>query len=169
MQKNKGDAFLFPRRNRIVAGLCDAVVVIESGLKGGSLITARLAADYQREVFALPGRPSDVKSQGCNALIKQHRAALFESGDEIAAHMGWERPTVVSPERTTAARTKKPPTVLTAAEATLLHHINSSESPSIDQLKAWTETKPQDLAAALINLELGGLIVSLPGNRYQSV
>lgn len=169
MQKNKGDAFLFPRRNRIVAALCDAVVVIESGLKGGSLITARLAADYQREVFALPGRPSDVKSQGCNALIKQHRAVLFESGDEIAAHMGWERPTVVSPERTTAARTKKPPTVLTAAEATLLHHINSSESPSIDQLKAWTETKPQDLAAALINLELGGLIVSLPGNRYQSV
>jgi len=170
MQHNSGEAYLFPKRNRIVAGLSDAVIVMESGIKGGSLITARLAADYGREVFALPGRPSDVKSQGCNALIKQHRAVLFESGDEIAAWMGWEKSALATtPEKPTAVKKKMPPTALSTVEAALLDHIHNSPSPTIDQLKEWTHVNPQGLAAALINLELGGLIVSLPGNRFQSI
>ncbi|MFM7646348.1 MAG: DNA-processing protein DprA [Sphingomonadales bacterium] len=168
MTKNKGDTYLFPRRNRIVAGCCDAALIIESGIQGGSLITAGLAADYGREVFALPGRPSDPKSQGCHRLIKQQRAMLFESGDEVAAWMGWEKSNEILRPKNVREKNTSAPTALTATEVKLLHHISSAAILTIDQLKDWTKSEPQGLAAALINLELAGLIVSLPGNRYQS-
>lgn len=169
MTKNKGDAYLFPRRNRIVAGSCDAVVVIESEKKGGSLITAGLATDYGREVFAIPGRITDPKSQGCHALIKQQKALLIESGDDIANWMGWQKTTNTRVPEQKCKKKYTPPTALTTAEARLLNYISTIETPSIDQLNEWNQNEPQALAAALLNLELAGLIVSLPGNRYQPV
>ena len=169
MTKNNGDAYLFPRRNRIVAGCSDAVVVIESGKKGGSLITAELATGYGREVFALPGRPSDPKSQGCHALIKQQKAMLVETGDDIAHWMGWQKTPTPAGSAQQSKKNKLPPTALTTSEARLLHYIGTTEVRTIDQLKEWNQNEPQALAAALLNLELAGLIVSLPGNRYQSV
>jgi DNA processing protein len=167
MTKNKGDTYLFPRRNRIVAGCCDTALIIESGIKGGSLITAGLASDYGREVFALPGRPSDPKSQGCHRLIKQQRAILFETGDEVAAWMGWEKSNELTQQKNAKRKNTEAPTALNTAEARLLHYISNATILTIDQLKDWSQYEPQELAAALINLELAGLIVSLPGNRYQ--
>ena len=169
MTKNNGDTYLFPRRNRIVAGCSDAVLVVESGTKGGSLITAELATDYGRELFAIPGRPNDPKSQGCHALIKQHKAHLVESGDDLAICMGWEKITTDNRIVPSGKKTKMAPAALSATEARLLHHISAVEMRTIDQLQEWNQQEPQALAAALINLELAGLIVSLPGNRYQSV
>jgi DNA processing protein len=169
MTRNNGDKYLFPRRNRIVAGGCDAVLVVESGTKGGSLITAELAAGYGREVFALPGRASDPKSQGCHALIKQQKAQLIETGDDIANWLGWPKPAMASGPERPSKKNMLAPTALSASEARLLHHIGTNEMLTIDQLKEWDQNEPQSLAAALLNLELAGLIVSLPGNRYQSL
>ena len=160
---------IFPRRNRIVAGCSDAVLVVESGTKGGSLITAELATDYGRELFAIPGRPNDPKSQGCHALIKQHKAHLVESGDDVAICIGCEKITTDNRIVPSGKKTKMAPAALSANEARLLHHISAVEMRTIDQLQEWNQQEPQTLAAALINLELAGLIVSLPGNRYQSV
>ena len=78
------------QRNRIIAGLSDAVVVVESGIKGGALITARLANDYNRDVFAFPGRIHDEWSKGCNDLIRHNRAALIYSADDFIQLMGWD-------------------------------------------------------------------------------
>ena len=81
----------FPKRNRIVAGMVDAVIVIESSSKGGSMITARLGNDYNRDVFALPGRIGDKQSEGCHALIKNNQAQLLTSAEDIALALGWKK------------------------------------------------------------------------------
>jgi len=81
----------FPKRNRIIAGMSDAVVVVEAGKKGGALITADIANSYNRDVFAVPGRLGDTYSEGCNNLIKTNRAALIQSADDIKYIMGWEK------------------------------------------------------------------------------
>src|SRR3954462_9138413 len=86
----KPDKENFPMRNRIVAGLCDATIVIESGESGGSMITAEFANNYDREVFAVPGRVGDAYSAGCHKLIKKHKAALIESAADVFACMGWD-------------------------------------------------------------------------------
>jgi DNA processing protein len=169
MSQYKSDSYLFPRRNRIVAGMSDATVVIESGSKGGSMITARLAADYGRDVFALPGRVSDQVSKGCNQLIKQQRALLVESGEEIAAWMGWEKyadPGILSQASEQQKETVK---ALSPFEEALLKLIERESAINTDQLKIALQTDIKQLSTALINLELAGLIVSLPGNRYQPI
>ena len=79
----------FPKRNRIVAGMCDALVVIESGIKGGSLITAELANGYNKDVYAIPGKTSDKNSEGCNYLIKQNKASLITHADDLLQLMNW--------------------------------------------------------------------------------
>lgn len=169
MSQYKRDSYLFPRRNRIVAGMSDATVVIESGNKGGSMITARLAADYGRDVFALPGRVSDPMSKGCHQLIKQQRALLVESGEEIAAWMGWEKyaDSVLSSQA--PERKEELVKALSSFEEDLLKLIEREESISTDQLKTVLQADIKQLSTALINLELAGLIVSLPGNRYQPI
>ncbi|HUM89274.1 MAG TPA: DNA-processing protein DprA, partial [Prolixibacteraceae bacterium] len=87
---SKIDPGNFPRRNRIVAGLADCTIVIESGEKGGALVTADIANSYNRDVFAYPGRTNDPFSKGCNNLIKQNKAALIESASDLIQFMGWE-------------------------------------------------------------------------------
>ena len=84
------DAPNFVKRNRIVAGLCDATIILESPKRGGSLITAQLANDYNRDVFAFPGRPNDLYSEGCNQLIRTNRAALITCADDLIDFMGWD-------------------------------------------------------------------------------
>src|SRR5690606_25555240 len=79
-----------PSRNRIVAGICDALIVVETGIKGGSMITADLANGYNKDVFAFPGRTTDPVSEGCNLLIKTNKATLIQSPSEILELLGWE-------------------------------------------------------------------------------
>jgi len=90
ISKTTPDRENFPKRNRIVAGLCDAIVVVESAKRGGAMITAGLANSYNRDVFAIPGRIGDEYSEGCNMLIKSNRAALADSPKDIAYIMGWD-------------------------------------------------------------------------------
>jgi DNA processing protein len=85
----KPDKQNFPKRNRIVAGMSDALLVVESGITGGSMITVNMAGSYNREVFAIPGRINDHKSEGCNKLIRENKAGLVSSAEDILTHMNW--------------------------------------------------------------------------------
>ncbi len=88
--KTKPDKHNFPTRNRIVAGMSDATIVIESGIKGGSMVTAELANGYNKDVFAYPGKVTDSKSAGCNYLIKSNKAMLLTDAQQLIEIMGWE-------------------------------------------------------------------------------
>ncbi len=87
----KPDKHNFPSRNRVVAGLCDATIIVESGIKGGSMITAEIAGSYNRDVFAFPGRATDTKSAGCNELIKNNKAVLLTDAAQVFEFLGWEQ------------------------------------------------------------------------------
>ena len=90
LSKTKPDRSNFPRRNRIIAGLCDVIIVVEAGRKGGALITADIANSYNREIFAVPGRTTDEISAGCNKLIRFNKACMVESVNDLAYHLGWD-------------------------------------------------------------------------------
>src|SRR6187401_686398 len=97
--KTKPDKHNFPTRNRIVAGMCDAIIIIETGIKGGSMITAELANGYNKDVFAYPGKVTDNKSAGCNYLIKTNKAMLLTDAQELIEIMGWEEKTKSEKEK----------------------------------------------------------------------
>ena len=163
-QGEKTDNYLFPRRNRIVAGLSDATLVIESDENGGSLITASLAWGYNRTVFAVPGRPSDKKSSGCLQLIKNQKAQLITGAHDILYWMGWtENDAPVS----NLTYDKKLNRAITNDEHQILNLLNNQDYLHIEEIQQKTEWPMPKLAATLLNLSLAGLIVSLPGNRYR--
>jgi len=151
----------FPKRNRIVAGMCDAVVVVESAGKGGALITAGLANSYNRDVFAIPGRITDEYSKGCNLLIKSNRAALAESSKDIAYIMGWDDLKVnVKKQRELFLQ-------LTDEQKLVMKIIEDSKEISVDKLVIESELSMSKVASALLMLEFEGLIQSLPGKLYR--
>lgn len=154
----------FIKRNRIIAGLAEATVVIESGTKGGSLITADMAMGYHRDVFALPGRISDERSSGCNALIRDQKAQLITSADELIRFMNWDDGAI------------KPKSVQTS----LFHDLQGEEALLWSQLEQGGKILLDDLAlkaglpvsttsATLLNLEMKGLVRSLPGKYFEQV
>ena len=148
----------FPKRNRIVAGLADAVIVIESAAKGGSIISARLANDYHREVFAVPGRLGDEYSEGCNRLIKSHRAHLLESIADLEYIMGWdaaEETETVQIEPDLSPNAKK-----------VFHHLRDHGTVNIDGLCESLNLDKGYAADLLLDLEFAGFVRQLPGNRY---
>jgi DNA processing protein len=150
----------FPQRNRIIAMLADAVLVMESKASGGSMITANFAMDYFKDVFALPGRSGDSKSVGCNALIKSNKAALFESGHDIAEAMNWDQD---------EKRTIKQKTLfveLNEQEDKIFKILNDHEQLELDKLHYLSEVRIAELSSILLNLEFQGLIKSLPGKKY---
>lgn len=163
MHDTKPDAPNFPRRNKIVAGICDALVVIESGQKGGSMITAFMANDYNKDVFAVPGRIKDDTSKGCNFLIKTHKANLLQSAEDIAYIMGWEKITDGKPIQQKLFHT------LTPSEQKIVELLKNQETRGIDTIAYHTQMTPSELAAVIFNLELNGVIKSLPGKQYMLV
>jgi len=163
LSKTIPDRENFPRRNRIVAGMSDAVVVIESDLKGGALITAELANSYNRDVFALPGRIGDRYSRGCNFFIKTNKAALIQSSDDISYIMGWDD------RRRKEKRQTELFIELSEEEKYILSMIQATGSMGIDQLVIQSGINPSKVASALLNMEFSGLILSLPGKQYKSV
>ena len=158
----------FVQRNRIVAGLADAVVVVESRERGGSLITAQMASDYNRELFAFPGRPSDPSSVGCNQLIRTNKAQLLSCADELIATMDWTtRQTCKAPVQTRLIGLLDD---LTPDQQTLLTKLQESEEGlHINHMVMETGRPYADVSSDLMQIELQGLIRSLPGGFYRFV
>ncbi len=149
----------FPMRNRIIAGLCDALVVVQTAEKGGSIISAEMAHAYHKDVFAIPGRINDAQSQGCNQLIKQHKATLVESAADIAFQMGWEQNPVKAIQQSLFVE-------LSREEQSIIALLNRGDAISIDQLRLEAKLGNSQMAALLLNLEFKGMIRTLPGKRY---
>ncbi len=151
----------FPMRNRIVTGMCDALLVVESAISGGSMISAQLASGYEREVFALPGRAKDVKSAGCNQLIKNLRAKLVESAGDLANALQWPEPGKPNLVQTRLLLDLSP------GGTQLLERIRQTPDIPIDQLSQAASLPHGELAALLLELEFQGAIRTLPGKRYR--
>jgi DNA processing protein len=152
----------FPKRNRIVAGMCDALIVIESGIKGGSLITAELANSYNKDVFAIPGRTTDSKSEGCNYLIKSNKAALVNNADDIMENMRWNTGT-----KAAAKKQRELFIELTDDERVITNILQQKESTHIDELYFKSGLSSSAAASALLTLEMQNVILSLPGKIYK--
>lgn len=152
----------FPARNRIVAGMADATIVVEAGIKGGALITAEIANSYNRDVFAFPGRIGDTYSEGCNFLIRHHKASLLSCIEDFAFSMGWEENVVAKPIEQLSLFTD-----LTDSERVVFDTIKANQSPlAIDELVVRTRMPLSTLAMDLLNMEMQGVIRSLPGKMY---
>lgn len=158
----------FLQRNRIVAGLADAVVVVESGSRGGSLVTAGLAVHNRRALFAFPGRPSDPVSAGCNALIRSGKAVLIDSADDLIETMGWKtRDAHPEPVQTSLTGLMDD---LTEAQQTVLRTLQQAEDGMHINLLVMESGLPySEVSSELIMLEMQGLVRALPGGHYRIV
>jgi DNA processing protein len=151
----------FPKRNRIIAGICDAILVVEAAFKGGALITADIANSYNRDVFAIPGRINDPFSEGTNQLIRQNKAALIQSADDIRYMMGWEE----EGKRPDGFQ-KKIFLEMTPDETLLVDFLNRNGASGIDDIAIQCSLSMSKTSAALLNLEFEGIVKSLPGKIY---
>lgn len=159
----KPDKHNFPLRNRIVAGLSDATIIVESSVKGGSMITAKLADGYNRDVFAVPGRTTDRASAGCNHLIKYNKAVLLTDAAELLDVLGWKEK---------SAKPKKQRELfieLSAEERTVLTLLQQREALHIDEINSGSGLSSSAVAAAILNLELQGVVQSMPGKLYKVI
>lgn len=150
----------FPKRNRIVAGLCDATIVVESKTKGGSLITANLANDYNRDVFAYPGSIHMETSQGCNKLIADQKAHLLQSPDDFLTMMNWKNETKKKDIQKVLFHD------LSETQTKITDVISLYQSIQIDVISMKTELPISQLNAELFHLEMSGVIQALPGKKY---
>jgi len=163
LSKTNPDRENFPKRNRIIAGMSDALVVIETAMKGGALITANIANSYNRDVFAVPGKLTDKFSEGCNFLIKTNKAALLQSARDIEYIMRWE------PQEVKSSRQQKLFEELTPEEEAIINIINENTESGIDHIVLQSKFTASKIAAILLNLEFKGMIRSLPGKIYKCV
>lgn len=158
--QTKPDRENFPQRNRIIAGLCDAIIVIEAAEQGGALITADIANSYDREVFAVPGRLGDKYSEGCNILINTNLARLALNAGDILETMQWKEPG------------KKPACqprlfiTLTRDEKTIVELLGKEGDLGIDEIGRKSELPVNKVSAALLNLELENVVRCKPGKIF---
>lgn len=153
----------FLQRNRIIAGLSQALIVVESKESGGSMITANLAKGYFSEVFAVPGRLSDPYSAGCNLLICEQNAIIFKSALKFAINMNWYTPPTSNHRFNGGFLWPQDP-----EKEKILVALDSNNELNIDNLMQITEIPALQLASLLLDLELEGRVVSLPGRRYSN-
>jgi DNA processing protein len=156
----KPDRMHFPMRNRIIAGLADAIVVIESKKNGGSLITAELGNDYNREVFAFPGPIDQLQSEGCHALIKNQQAHLLTSAQDLLQTMNW-----TNTQQGAALQNQD---VLSSLQKEILNHFKNKNNWSIDELALSTQQAVSSISSNLFELELNGSLQNIGANRYRS-
>jgi DNA processing protein len=152
----------FLRRNRIIAGISQATIVVESAIKGGSLTTADIANSYDREVFAFPGRVSDKYSQGCNMLIKQHRAYLIENSADLEYNLSWEQ------NKETKITQKALFVELSETEKTIITILQENKKPVIDFICKQSQMTMNKVSSTLLELEFKGLVRCLPGKIYET-
>ena len=162
ISKSNPDKQNFPKRNRIVAGMCDAVIVIESGKKGGSLITAELGNGYNKDVFAIPGRVNDTKSEGCNYLIRNNKAALINSADDFLELMNWKQT-----PKPSAKKQRELFIELSPDERTIAGILQQKDGTHIDELYFKSGLSSSAVATALLMLEMQNVVASLPGKVYK--
>lgn len=169
MSGTNPDAVNFPKRNRIVAGMCDALVVVESTRKGGSLITSTIANSYNKDVFAFPGRAGDPLAEGCNGLIKQNKAALIETAADLFYVMQWE-------ENLPAGKAGKKP-AKKSAQIPLLLNLSDEEKIvfnlfggkkelHIDEVCHASGMSISKVAALLLQMEFSNIVKGKPGKMY---
>jgi DNA processing protein len=158
------DRPFFVRRNRIIAGLADATIVIESGDEGGALITADIANSYNRDVFAVPGRTEDGMSKGCNKLIKTNKAHLLESIEDLEYILGWE-----SSGTKSKAIQKELFVSLSDEEKLIMEIIRTHNELSIDLICHEANLPVSKVSPILLNLEFAGFVKSLPGKVYRVI
>lgn len=154
----------FRQRNRIIAGLSDAVLVAESAYKGGALITARIAQDYGRDVFAFPGAVGAPYSEGCNKLIRDNKAALVTSADDMIADMGWQ---TASQQPEAVERQLFPD--LTAEEQAVVAQLQQTNDLQLNILSVKTNIPIGQLTAILFQLEMKGVVKALAGGTYHLI
>lgn len=150
----------FIKRNRIIAGLSDATLVVESGIKGGALITADIANSYNRDVLAVPGRPEDQWSRGCNSLIKNNKASLAECPDDIEILLNWKSEKKQPVQRTLFSE-------MDETEKTVFEYVLSQGEPTIDAICRSLEMPVYKLSAILLQMEFKGILKCFPGNIYR--
>jgi DNA processing protein len=151
----------FVMRNRIVAGMSDALIVVESAARGGALITAEIANSYDRDVFAFPGRTNDLVSQGCNRLIFKNKASLIQNTADFEELMGW------SPNTVSGKAVQKELFVeLTPDERLVTTYLKRNEPKQINILSVECDLPVYRLSAILLELEFKGVVKSLPGGTY---
>ena len=166
----KPDTYNFPIRNRIVAGMSDAVIVTETRTRGGSLLTAENAFVYHRKVFAIPGRINDERSSGCNALIRERKALLLTGVADLQEHMDWEQPTssiVRQRSLFSSERSERPG--LSDNERILLQLFDQRKTLTLRDIQSSIRQDHDVLSVTLLNLELLGHISSLPGKTFRLV
>lgn len=165
MSGTNPDAVNFPKRNRIVAGLCDALIVIESKRTGGSLITATIANSYNKDVFAFPGKAGDSLAEGCNGLIKRNRAALIENGADLLYAMGW----ILPEKKTTKSNQIALQLNLTKEEKAIMNLFSVKSAIQIDEICQKTQLPISIVSALLLQLEFCNLIKSKPGKMFELI
>lgn len=157
----KPDRENFPMRNRIVAGMTDATIVIESKKSGGSLITAELANDYSKDVFAYPGNVGQIHSEGCNLLIRQQKAHLITSGKDFLEEMNWKDDSSHSKSVQLSCFAD-----LTETEQKICDQLRGVNGEHIDVIAYQLSVPVSQLSVQLFHLEMNGIVRSLPGKKY---
>lgn len=153
----KPDREHFPMRNRIIAAISDVVIIIESAKKGGSIITAEIANQYNKDVFAVPGKITDQYSEGCNNLIKQHKAHLIQSAADISYITRWEDDETKQGQLFVD---------LNPAEQDIYDFIKKQGGASLDQIFQATNKTLSECSSNLLAMEFKSVVKSLPGKRY---
>lgn len=153
----------FPKRNRIVAGMIDCLIVVESASKGGALITAEIANSYDRDVFAFPGRVGEAFSEGCNNLIKKNKANLLVDADDIRYVMRWDEKAKMKPKQLMMFRE------FNDDERLVMNLFENNDVTNLDDVIIETRLSPSKIASILLALEFDGIIKALPGKRYQKL
>lgn len=157
----KADKHNFPKRNRVVAGMAEATIVIETAARGGSMITAELAYNYNKDVFAVPGKITDGKSSGCLKLIQQNKAVLLTNTTQLLQEMGWlQKPINTRKQRTLFID-------LSPEEKIIANILHEKEMVHIDEIYLKSHLSSSTVAAAILNLELQNVVLSLPGKMYK--
>lgn len=158
------DRHNFVSRNRIVAGMCDATIVVESAVKGGSLITAELAEGYNRDCFAVPGRITDISSAGCNRLIRDNRAVLLQSAEEFVKAMNWDMP---SKQPASEGIQRALFLELTEEEERVVGILSRRGSLHINTLVVEADIPVNRMSALLFGLEMRGVVKAMVGGNYR--
>lgn len=163
MSGTNPDAVNFPKRNRIVAGLCDALIVIESKRTGGSLITATIANSYNKDVFAIPGQAGDSLAEGGNGLIKRNKAALIENAEDLLYAMQWQEKEIKK-----RGQTQLPLLLhLSEEEQLIMKVLSLKKSIHLDELCQLTQMPISKISALLLQLEFSNLVLSKPGKMFE--